>query len=342
MFWGSRTVIAEEVGNGTPVSIEAKRPRRRMKMILTLVLSGTLGGFLVSYVFPAKYTSQSTVLVEGQKIPDNYVAPIITSDFTQRIQAISQLVLSPGRLRPVIQSLNLVKPDEEGKLIEDIQQNVLVEPVITAMTAAVQAGTSDAKKETSASEPVPGFNVIYTDNDAARAQKICNAVTSLILDENLRSRAEVIQGITEFLSRQLAEAKNVLDEQDAKLAAFKKQYMGKLPTDTRTAMSPSVEEQYKLLTRDNDNNEAFYKDLLAKKNSAALSASMENQQLGEQMYILAAAGLPEAPSFPERPLFALWGLGAGLLLGLGRILWPAARKLFQRLALLFPTGTESE
>jgi uncharacterized protein involved in exopolysaccharide biosynthesis len=329
---------AEEAENGTPVSVEAKRPRRWMKMILTLVLSGTLGGFLVSYVFPARYTSESTVLVEAQKVPDTYVQPIITSDFTQRIQTLQQQVLSPSRLRPVIQSLNLVKPDEEGRLIEDIQQNMRVEPVITSMSAAAaQAGTSDAKKETSATdEPVPGFNVEYTDSNAARAQKICNAMTSLIVDENLRSRAEVIQSVTEFLTRQLAEAKNVLDEQDAKLAAFKKQYMGKLPTDTHTAMSPSIEEQYKSLTRDNDNNEAFYKELLAKKNSAALSASMEVQQLGEQMHILVAAGLPEAPSFPDRPLFALWGLGAGLLLGIGRILWPAARKLFQRVALLFP------
>ncbi len=344
VFWRSHSAIAEEVGNGTQVSIEAKRPRRRMKVILTLALSAALGGFLISYLFPAKYTSQSTVLVEGQKIPDNYVQPIITSDFTQRIQALSQQVLSPSRLRPVIQSLALAKPDVENKLIEDIQNNMTIEPVMTSMSAAAaQAGMSDAKKETSAtSEPVPGFSVIYTDSDPVRAQKICNAMTSLILDENLRSRAEVIHDITEFLNRQLAEAKNVLDEQDAKLAAFKKQYIGKLPTDTRTAMSPIIEQQYKLLTRDNDNNEAFYKDLLAKKNSAALSASMENQQLGEQMHILAAAGLPESPSFPDRPLFALWGLGAGFLLGIGRILWPAARKLFQRLALLFPTGTEIE
>jgi uncharacterized protein involved in exopolysaccharide biosynthesis len=83
----------------------------------------------------------------------------------------------------------------------------------------------------------------------------------------------------------------------------------------RTNMSPSVEEQYKLLTRDNDNAQAFYKDLLAKKSSAALGSDMENQQQGEQMNILAAAGLPESPSFPNRPIFAAGGLGAGLALG---------------------------
>src|ERR1700694_5743760 len=215
---------AEEAENGTPVSVEAKRPRRRMKMILTLVLSGTLGGFLVSYVFPPKYVSESTVLVEGQKVPDRYVQPVITSDFTQRVQTLQEQVLSPSRLRPVIQSLNLVKPDEEGKLIEDIQQNMAIEPVITSMSAAAaQAGTSDVKKEASATdEPVPGFNVEYTDSNAARAQKICNAMTSLILDENLRSRAEVAQGTTEFLGRQVDEAKKALVEMDAKLVAISK------------------------------------------------------------------------------------------------------------------------
>jgi len=314
MFWRSHSAIAEEVGNGTQVSIEAKRPRRRMKVILTLALSAALGGFLISYLFPAQYTSESTVLVEGQKVPDTYVQPIITSDFTQRIQTLSQQVLSPSRLRPVIQSLHLAKPDEEGKLIEDIQHNMTIEPVMTSMSAAAaQAGTSDAKKGTSASEPVPGFNVEYTDSNASRAQKICNAMTSLILDENLRSRADVAQGTTEFLGRQVDEAKEALVELDAHLLAISKD---------RSPRSPEAEAKYKILTLEYDVAQAFYKELLAKKNSAALSANMENQQQGEQMHIAVAAGLPESPVFPDRPLFALWGLGAGLLLGIGRALWP--------------------
>ena len=85
---------------------------------------------------------------------------------------------------------------------------------------------------------------------------------------------------------------------------------------SRTAMSPGIEEQYKLLTRDNDNAQAFYKDLLAKKSSAEVGSSMENQQEGEQMNIIASASLPESPSFPNRPLLAAGGLAAGLGLGL--------------------------
>jgi uncharacterized protein involved in exopolysaccharide biosynthesis len=90
---------------------------------------------------------------------------------------------------------------------------------------------------------------------------------------------------------------------------------------SKTAMSPGIEEQYKLLTRDNDNAQAFYKELLAKKSSADLGYNMENQQQGEQMHILAVAGLPESPSFPNRPLFAAGGMGAGLALGLLIAIW---------------------
>jgi uncharacterized protein involved in exopolysaccharide biosynthesis len=89
----------------------------------------------------------------------------------------------------------------------------------------------------------------------------------------------------------------------------------------RTAMSPGIEEQYKLLTRDNDNAQAFYKELLAKKSSADLGYNMENQQQGEQMHIVAAAGLPDSQSFPIRSLFAAGGLGAGLALGLLIAIW---------------------
>jgi uncharacterized protein involved in exopolysaccharide biosynthesis len=90
---------------------------------------------------------------------------------------------------------------------------------------------------------------------------------------------------------------------------------------SRTAMSPGIEEQYKVLTRDNDNAQAFYKELLAKKSSADLGSSMESSQQGEQMHIQFTAGLPESPSFPDRPLFAAGGMGAGLALGLLVAIW---------------------
>jgi polysaccharide chain length determinant protein (PEP-CTERM system associated) len=65
--------------------------------------------------------------------------------------------------------------------------------------------------------------------NARMAQQVCTAVTSMFIEENLRQRQIHSQGTTEFLMNQLAEAKANLDEQDAKLAAFKSHYLGSLP-----------------------------------------------------------------------------------------------------------------
>jgi len=86
--------------------------RRRLRVILIPALLAPIAGFLVSYAFPPKYSSQSLVLVEGQKVPDNYVQPVITSDFTQRLATMQQQVLAGNRLRPMIERLGSPSPEK--------------------------------------------------------------------------------------------------------------------------------------------------------------------------------------------------------------------------------------
>jgi uncharacterized protein involved in exopolysaccharide biosynthesis len=89
----------------------------------------------------------------------------------------------------------------------------------------------------------------------------------------------------------------------------------------RVSLSPAIEEQYKQLTRDYDNAQKTYQDLLGKKSTADLTVKMNNQSEGERMFSLNSANLPDTPSFPNRLLFAAGGLGAGLAFGLGLTMW---------------------
>jgi len=93
----------------------------------------------------------------------------------------------------------------------------------------------------------------------------------------------------------------------------------------RVSLSPAVEEQYKGLTRDYDNSQKTYQDLLAKKSTAEQTVKMINQSQGERMFPLNPANLPDAPSFPNRLLFAGGGLGFGLALGVGLAMWQELR-----------------
>ena len=199
--------------------------RRRAKWILIPALLAPLAGWLISYAFPAKYTSQALVLVEGQKVPEGMVQPVVTADLTARIATLQQQVLSQSRLQPMLERVygkSSQNPDEQ---VDNIRLNMTVEPVVTDLA---QFGTT-GKKKPGQSSPVPGFYINYTASSPREAQQICNELTSLLLEENLKSREDVARGTTNFLSKGLEDAKRNLDDLESKLANFKKQYVGQLP-----------------------------------------------------------------------------------------------------------------
>src|SRR5579864_5023269 len=99
--------------------------RRRAKIILIPMLLAPLAGFLVSYAFPAKYTAQSLILVEGQKVPESMVQPVVSEDLTARIATLQQQVLSQSKLQPVVERLYPGKSSQEvSELIHQIGQNM--------------------------------------------------------------------------------------------------------------------------------------------------------------------------------------------------------------------------
>jgi uncharacterized protein involved in exopolysaccharide biosynthesis len=84
----------------------------------------------------------------------------------------------------------------------------------------------------------------------------------------------------------------------------------------RIEASPAVEEQFKELSRGYQVALESYNDLKKKYDESKMSVDLDQQQQGEQFRVLDPANLPARPSFPNRPLFALGGLGGGLGLGL--------------------------
>jgi polysaccharide chain length determinant protein (PEP-CTERM system associated) len=85
----------------------------------------------------------------------------------------------------------------------------------------------------------------------------------------------------------------------------------------RIQSSPTVEQQYKELTRGYQTALESYNELQKKRDNSEMATNLERKQEGEQFSVLDPANLPDKPSFPNRPLFALGGLGGGLALGLG-------------------------
>jgi polysaccharide chain length determinant protein (PEP-CTERM system associated) len=193
--------------------------RRRWALIVALAIVGGPVAYVVSRVLPDRYKSQTLVLVERASVPEKIVESLDTEDLTQRLSSMQQQILSRSRLEPIINQFGLYSNDVNKVPMEDLvarlQKSIEVTPILP------MAETQ--------SRQLPGFYVNVTMGNARTAQQVCTAVTSMFIEENLRQRQEHSANTTQFLVGQLAEAKANLDEQDAKLAAFKSHYLGSLP-----------------------------------------------------------------------------------------------------------------
>jgi polysaccharide chain length determinant protein (PEP-CTERM system associated) len=98
-------------------------------------------------------------------------------------------------------------------------------------------------------------------------------------------------------------------QQQGELQAQIRQYQGKIQS------TPLVEAKMKDLTRDHDQAQEFYNSLLGKMNNSQMATDLERRQEGENFKIMDDANLPDAPTFPNRSMFAIGGLVLGLGFG---------------------------
>ena len=240
--------------------------RRRLKVILIPTLLAPLVGYAISYGFSPKYTSESTILVEDQKVPEGYVAPVVTDDLSSRIATLEQRALSAERLRPLIENLKLAQGNAVESKIDEIRAGTSIQPVQSVSVSA--SGNGPKRKHDG---DVPGFIVAYTARNAREAQALCGGISDIMLQENLKDRANTARSTSDFLARQVEEDKRKLDELDNRLADFKKHYMGQLPGDE--------ESNLKILMGLNQQLEANSQNLNRAQQDKTYAESMLAQQL---------------------------------------------------------------
>jgi len=121
----------------------------------------------------------------------------------------------------MIEKLKLAQGSEVDGVMAQIREGISIE----AQTL-VMAQTGQNRGD------VPGFNVSFTAKDPRQAQQIATELTNIIIRENFSDREQVAQDTTAFLGRQAEDSKRDLDALDARLADFKKHYIGQLPEDS--------------------------------------------------------------------------------------------------------------
>lgn len=195
--------------------------RRRWPIILSLAVIGCGLGFGIAHFLQKRYTSQTLVLVQQPTVPDEYVKPVVSEGTSERLATMQQEILSRTRLEPIIQQFGLYREDVSRVPMEDLVSRLRGSITVTPVEPMAQTRA----------QGLPGFTVSVMFPDPRLAQQICSTITSMFMEENLQLRQRQAEQTTQFLAKQLDDAKAKLDDQDAKLASFERRYMGSLPDD---------------------------------------------------------------------------------------------------------------
>lgn len=181
--------------------------------LLAAVLVGWALVVGASWFLPAKYRSETVILVEGQKVPERYVESNVALD--QRLQNITQQILSRTRLSQIARDNRLYGSEgtenDLDALVERMRKDIQIE--------LVKANENQ----------LTAFKVSYSAPTPRLAQKITGALTALFIEDNLHNRQQLSENTTAFLESQLQSARADLAQQEQRLREFKGKYLGELP-----------------------------------------------------------------------------------------------------------------
>jgi len=189
------------------------RHYRRWIFLGTVLFS--LAGFTFVLLLPDRYKATTTILVDPQKVSEKYVSPTVSSDPGQRLSTITQQVLSTTRLQQIIDDMQLY-PDLRGK----ISREELIDLMRKDITITVKQGSSAG---------LSAFTIEYEGRQRQQVAQVANQLAASFIEWNVKSREQQAQDTTEFLAAQLKDAKQNLEQQEARLSAFKMRHLGEMP-----------------------------------------------------------------------------------------------------------------
>lgn len=237
---------------------------RVLCLAVWLLLSGVT--LLVVQRLPAVYRAETSILIESQRIPENFVSSTVTPNLQDRLSAISDQILSYSRLTDLIKRFDLY---------HDGRKHLTPEEVVDQMRSEIKI-----KADGGALGPTgrPGaFQISYEGPNPNVVAQVTQQIGSFFVDENVRERSIEAEGTSEFLDSQLAEAKKRLEEQEAMLSQFKLAHNGELPEQENALIASSGQLKTELTGVQDAVNRA-------QQNKTILAASLSDAQTADAAF----------------------------------------------------------
>ena len=175
-----------------------------------------IAGIYLAVALPKKFQAETLILIEPQRVSDNYVQAIVSNDLESRIATIKEMILSRTNLFKIIENFNLFnRPEYAGMFLDE-----KIEVMRKRTTVDI---VSDGGRTANA------FKIAFQGEEPRKVMQVANAMAALVIDQNLKVRESQATGTVEFLEQERAKMRRKLEEVEAALKDFREKHMGELP-----------------------------------------------------------------------------------------------------------------
>jgi polysaccharide biosynthesis transport protein len=182
--------------------------RRRWYVVLSTILGGALGAGY-AWSLPPIYSAATTILVESQFVPEDYVRSTVRETMEERINSIKQQLHSRAFLGRIIEDFGLY--GSGGK-------EFVMETAIEQMRNQIEIIWS---RNT--------FVVAYRSTQPHQACDVTKRLAKDLIEMNNRSRKNQAIETDEFIDVELRRRTGELTAHEEKLRSFKTAHLGELP-----------------------------------------------------------------------------------------------------------------
>ncbi len=183
---------------------------RHKGLVFAISIVVTLMAAYIAATMPNVYRSSTLILITPQRVPANFVAPTVTSGIADRINAISQEILSRTRLESIIKEFGLYPGGGKGTTTED----------------RVNAFRGNIRLDVRRND---AFQISFDSDSPETAMKVANRLASLFIEQNLQVREQQAVGTTNFINAEAERLRKELEEQESLVTHYKVNNRFELP-----------------------------------------------------------------------------------------------------------------
>jgi len=189
--------------------------KRRMFWFIFPLVAVVVATAVMAWRLPNIYRCEAVILVQPPKVPASFVATTVTTGMSDRIATIYQQVVSPSRLKRIIDSLGLYP---------DIRKRDGDQEAMMVMTKAI-----NVEQVTAMGANAPAFRISYKGRNPAQTAQVTNQLTAMFIEENLKTREEQSYGTSDFIDGELKKVEQQLEEKDKELDETRARYGQQVP-----------------------------------------------------------------------------------------------------------------